>query len=81
MPLNDANPLNPERRKIHATLDVMGGGTSPFPSPSASPDGPRVELVEGSGQDLSDETRVLLRTRLRAARVGVLPRFARLFPA
>lgn len=67
MPLNDPNPLNPQRRKIHATLEIGGGGTSPFPSPSASPDGPRVELVEGSGPDLSDETRVLLRTRLRAA--------------
>ncbi|HEY2840653.1 MAG TPA: serine/threonine-protein kinase [Pirellulales bacterium] len=68
MPVNDSNPLNPDRRKPHATLDVHGGGTSPFPSPSASPDGcPRVELIEGSGQDLTDETRVLLRTRLRAA--------------
>jgi len=69
MPMNDANPLNPERRKVNATLDAIDGGTSPFVGLSPASDNacPRVELIEGSGQDLSDETRLLLRTRLRAA--------------
>ena len=42
------------------------GGSSGSPLPEINP---RVALVEGSGPGLSGETRLLLRTRLRAAAV------------
>ena len=48
-----------------ATLDSFGMGRSPDLSPDEI--SPRVALVEGSGPGLSGETRLLLRTRLRAA--------------
>ena len=52
---------------VDATLDSFGMGRSPDLSPDEI--GPRVALVEGSGPGLSGETRLLLRTRLRASAV------------
>ena len=56
-----------QRNRVDATLDSMSiGGSSGSPLPEINP---RVALVEGSGPGLSGETRLLLRTRLRAAAV------------
>jgi tRNA A-37 threonylcarbamoyl transferase component Bud32 len=54
------------RPGVDATLDSLslGGSTGGSPLPEINP---RVALVEGSGPGLSGETRLLLRTRLRAA--------------
>lgn len=53
------------RPGVDATLDSLSlAGSSGSPLPEINP---RVALVEGSGPGLSGETRLLLRTRLRAA--------------
>ena len=80
MPINDENPLNPQRRKINATVDVLDGGTSPFPSPSASPGRRLPSRGAHRGERAGPERRnAAVAAHSPAGRgAGVLPGLARL---
>ena len=58
---------SPDESRAEATLDAFGVGRSAGSSSIPDEICPRVALVEGSGPGLSGETRLLLRTRLRAS--------------
>ncbi len=64
--MNSRQQNSPVFPAVDATLDSAQRGSLGSPAPEINP---HVALVEGSGPGLSGETRLLLRTRLRAAAV------------